>query len=70
MKNQIKNYRNTIALFLMLLSQFSFGQVGIGTSSPNSESVLDLSGDNSAEFKSKKIDNEPLFLSIKFIIKY
>ena len=30
----------------MLLSQFSFSQVGIGTSSPNSESVLDLSGVN------------------------
>jgi microcystin-dependent protein len=46
MKDQIKNYRNTIALFLMLLSQSSFSQVGIGTSSPNSESVLDLSGVN------------------------
>ena len=46
MKKSIKNYRNTIALFLMLLSQFSFSQVGIGTSSPNSESVLDLSGIN------------------------
>ena len=46
MKKSIKNYRNTIALFLMLLSQFSFSQVGIGTSSPNSESVLDLSGVN------------------------
>ena len=40
MKNQIKNYRNTIALFLMLLSQFSFGQVGIGTSSPNSSTII------------------------------
>ena len=46
MKDQIKNYGYIIALFLMLLSQSSFSQVGIGTSSPNSESVLDLSGVN------------------------
>ena len=46
MKCNIINFRYLTPLFLMFISQFSFSQVGIGTSSPNSESVLDLSGVN------------------------
>jgi hypothetical protein len=42
MKNQIKNYGNIIALFLMLSSLISYAQVGIGTSPPNENSSLDL----------------------------
>ncbi|MDA9809958.1 shufflon system plasmid conjugative transfer pilus tip adhesin PilV [Flavobacteriales bacterium] len=44
MKNQIKNYGNIIALFLMLSSLISYAQVGIGTSPPNENSSLDLQG--------------------------
>jgi hypothetical protein len=44
MKNQIKNYGNIIALFLMFSSLISYAQVGIGTSTPNENSSLDLQG--------------------------
>ena len=44
MKNQIKNYGNIIALFLMFSSLISYAQVGIGTSPPNENSSLDLQG--------------------------
>ena len=46
MKNQIKNYGNIIALFLMFSSLISYAQVGIGTSPPNENSSLDLQGGN------------------------
>lgn len=38
--------RNTILILIVLLSQTSFGQVGIGTSSPNSSAILDLTATN------------------------
>ena len=41
MKNQIKNYGNIIALFLMFSSLISYAQVGIGTSNPDVNSSLD-----------------------------
>ena len=44
MKNQIKNYGNIIALFLMFSSLISYAQVGIGTSNPDDNSSLDLRG--------------------------
>jgi hypothetical protein len=44
MKNQIKNYGNIIALFLMFSSLISYAQVGIGTSDPDDNSSLDLRG--------------------------
>ena len=46
MKIKIAHNRIIISILMMFLMHVSFGQVGIGTSSPNSESVLDLSGVN------------------------
>ena len=49
MKNQIKNYGNIIALFLMFSSLISYAQVGIGTVLPNENSSLDLQGASSID---------------------
>jgi microcystin-dependent protein len=49
MKNQIKNYGNIIALFLMFSSLISYAQVGIGTSPPNKNSSLELQGGNTID---------------------
>ena len=63
MKNQIKNYGNIIALFLMFSSLISYAQVGIGTVLPNENSSLDLQGASSID----KGFVLPLAMSLNFL---